>query len=127
MKIQEGLKALYDTADEMGKLRFGAFTPGFSVHEKLLEIIDKHIPKDVSVAQDRLFISLSNYQVFMHRDTCFLPYKYFIVSSTLLFSVKEKPNRFEISKSRLFNPVFGCKLFYTLLFNGSGARCISCY
>lgn len=59
-KVTEGLNMMYALAQELNTLRFGAITPGFLLNERLTKIVDEHIPKDITPAQGRLFISLTH-------------------------------------------------------------------
>ncbi|VDN59675.1 unnamed protein product [Dracunculus medinensis] len=61
-KIQDALKKFYLLAEEVNGLPLGAFTPGFSLNDRLISLVDDHIPSDVSSLQDRLFISVTNYK-----------------------------------------------------------------
>lgn len=54
---------MYALAQELNTLRFGAITPGFLLNERLTKIVDEHIPKDITPAQGRLFISLTHQKV----------------------------------------------------------------
>jgi len=51
---------LYELAEKLNNMRFGALSPGFNMNETLRELIDAVIPEDISPAQDRLFISVTH-------------------------------------------------------------------
>ncbi|VDD93319.1 unnamed protein product [Enterobius vermicularis] len=58
-KIEDGLDKMYSLAKEVSSLRFGAWTSGFRLSEKLASIVEAFIPDDISRAQDNLYISLT--------------------------------------------------------------------
>uniref|UniRef100_A0A1I7XEV7 PNPLA domain-containing protein n=1 Tax=Heterorhabditis bacteriophora TaxID=37862 RepID=A0A1I7XEV7_HETBA len=59
-KINLGLNVLYEMADELNNLKFGALTPGYYLNHRLIKVVDDYIPEDISLAQNKLFISLTN-------------------------------------------------------------------
>ncbi|KAH7728958.1 Patatin-like phospholipase family protein [Aphelenchoides avenae] len=59
-KLEDGLKQMYELADEIHRLRLGAMTPGFRLNERLALIVDRFLPDDVQYANDRLRISVTN-------------------------------------------------------------------
>lgn len=50
-------------ATEIHSLRFGALSPNFVLHKSLQKIVDLYIPEDISNAQDRLYISVTDQKV----------------------------------------------------------------
>ncbi|KAI6204604.1 Patatin-like phospholipase domain-containing protein 4 [Aphelenchoides besseyi] len=58
-KLEDGLNQMYEMADELHALRLGALTPGYFLSERLFSVVNRHLPDDVSEANDRLFISLT--------------------------------------------------------------------
>ncbi|CAJ0949868.1 unnamed protein product, partial [Mesorhabditis belari] len=60
--LLKGLATFYKMAHELHRLPYGALTPGYVLQKRLLEIVDEHIPEDISAAQGRLMISLTNYK-----------------------------------------------------------------
>jgi hypothetical protein len=57
--LQDGLKVLFRTADEVHSLPFGALTPGFAMGNHLKAIVIDFIPDDISIANGRLFVSMT--------------------------------------------------------------------
>lgn len=58
-KMEPALNVLYEMADELISLRFGALTPGYCLNERLIKVVDGFLPHDISPAQGRLFISVT--------------------------------------------------------------------
>lgn len=61
--LQKGFNDVIKMATEIHSLRFGALSPNFALHKSLQKIIDLYIPEDISNAQDRLYISLTDQKV----------------------------------------------------------------
>jgi len=61
-KLRMGLDILYDLADELAALKYGALTPGYSFSDRLMSIVERTLPDDISSAEDRLFISVTRYR-----------------------------------------------------------------
>ncbi|CAJ0606987.1 unnamed protein product [Cylicocyclus nassatus] len=59
-KIEPATQVLYALGEELMKLNFGALTPGYYLNERLIKIVDDFLPDDISPAQGRLYISLTN-------------------------------------------------------------------
>ncbi|KAL3990623.1 Patatin-like phospholipase family protein [Acanthocheilonema viteae] len=57
---EKGFNDVIKMATEIHSLRFGALSPNFALHKSLQKIIDLYIPEDISNAQDRLYISLTD-------------------------------------------------------------------
>uniref|UniRef100_A0A8R1XXP7 PNPLA domain-containing protein n=1 Tax=Onchocerca volvulus TaxID=6282 RepID=A0A8R1XXP7_ONCVO len=57
---EKGFNDVIKMAAEIHSLRFGALSPNFMLHKSLQKIIDLYIPEDISNAQDRLYISLTD-------------------------------------------------------------------
>uniref|UniRef100_A0A1I7V6X9 PNPLA domain-containing protein n=2 Tax=Loa loa TaxID=7209 RepID=A0A1I7V6X9_LOALO len=57
---EKGFNDVIKMATEIHSLRFGALSPNFALHKSLQRIIDLYIPEDISNAQDRLYISLTD-------------------------------------------------------------------
>ncbi|CAJ0587511.1 unnamed protein product, partial [Mesorhabditis spiculigera] len=61
-KLPAALATFYKMATELHSLPFGALTPKYTLQDRLLEVVDAHLPEDISPAQGRLMVSLTNYQ-----------------------------------------------------------------
>ncbi|CAG9535685.1 unnamed protein product [Cercopithifilaria johnstoni] len=59
-QLHKGFNDVIKMATEIHSLRFGALSPNFALHKSLQRIIDLYIPEDISNAQDRLYISLTD-------------------------------------------------------------------
>jgi len=57
--LEDGLKEMYDMADELNRLPLGALSPGFFLAQRLGTIVNRYLPDDVSKADNRLFISIT--------------------------------------------------------------------
>jgi len=57
--LDSGLENLILLAEELNSYRLGALHPGFMLADRLSHIVDAYIPADISVAQGRLFISVT--------------------------------------------------------------------
>uniref|UniRef100_A0A0R3RYS3 PNPLA domain-containing protein n=1 Tax=Elaeophora elaphi TaxID=1147741 RepID=A0A0R3RYS3_9BILA len=57
---EKGFNDVIKMATEIHSLRFGALSPNFALHKSLEKILDLYIPEDISNAQDRLYISLTD-------------------------------------------------------------------
>jgi len=58
--IPDGLKLLYTLAEEVNMLRYGALTPGFVLNERLLAVVQAHLPQDISPSNGVLYISVTH-------------------------------------------------------------------
>ncbi|GMR50714.1 hypothetical protein PMAYCL1PPCAC_20909, partial [Pristionchus mayeri] len=61
-KLDESMEVIMAMADKIHSLPFGALTPGFNLGEQLVEVLGKFFPQDISVADHRLFISLTQHK-----------------------------------------------------------------
>uniref|UniRef100_A0A914BZZ3 PNPLA domain-containing protein n=1 Tax=Acrobeloides nanus TaxID=290746 RepID=A0A914BZZ3_9BILA len=61
-KLKDGLDLLYKLANELHSMSGGAMAPGFYLAERLTQVVEPFIPEDISAAQNRLFISLTQQQ-----------------------------------------------------------------
>ncbi|VDO30157.1 unnamed protein product [Brugia timori] len=57
---EKGFNDVIKMATEIHSLRFGALSPDFALHRSLQKIVDFYIPEDISNAQDKLYISLTD-------------------------------------------------------------------
>jgi len=57
--LDSGLENLILLADELNTYTLGALHPGLNLADRLSHIVDEYIPEDVTVAQGRLFISVT--------------------------------------------------------------------
>ena len=71
--VQTKCALLYELAEKLNNMRFGALSPGFNMNDTLRELIDAVIPEDISPAQNRLFISVTHQTVRILR--CFVSYR----------------------------------------------------
>lgn len=69
--LQKGFNDVIKMATEIHSLRFGALSPNFALHKSLQKIIDLYIPEDISDAQDRLYVSLTDQKVKFLHQKCF--------------------------------------------------------
>ncbi|GMT34870.1 hypothetical protein PFISCL1PPCAC_26167, partial [Pristionchus fissidentatus] len=60
--MDRSMAAMCEMADELNALKLGALTPGFYLGERLVQIVDELLPKDISKANHRLFISLTHHK-----------------------------------------------------------------
>uniref|UniRef100_A0A0N4ZW01 PNPLA domain-containing protein n=1 Tax=Parastrongyloides trichosuri TaxID=131310 RepID=A0A0N4ZW01_PARTI len=58
--FNQSMVQIMEMADETNSLAFGAITNGFSIHEKLVEAVNRIIPEDVSCLKNKLYISMTN-------------------------------------------------------------------
>ncbi|CAJ0583440.1 unnamed protein product, partial [Mesorhabditis spiculigera] len=61
-RLHKGLATFYQMAIELHSLPMGALTPKYVLQDRLLQIVDDHIPNDISPAQNRLMVSLTSYE-----------------------------------------------------------------
>ena len=66
-KLEESLALLYEVADELNSMTFGALTPGFYLNERIAGIAQRYLPEDISPAQNKLYISLTRNRVCVQR------------------------------------------------------------
>ncbi|EJW77847.1 hypothetical protein WUBG_11244, partial [Wuchereria bancrofti] len=57
---EKGFNDVIKMATEIISLRFGVLSPNFALHKSLQKIVDLYIPEDISNAQDKLCISLTD-------------------------------------------------------------------
>ncbi|GMR33155.1 hypothetical protein PMAYCL1PPCAC_03350, partial [Pristionchus mayeri] len=78
-ELDRSMETMYDVSDELNNLKFGALTPGFYLGERLVEIVDKFIPQDVSKANHRLFISLTHHKTRENRLVSTYPDREYLI------------------------------------------------
>ncbi|VDK59928.1 unnamed protein product [Cylicostephanus goldi] len=59
-RVEPATQVLYALGEELMTLRFGALTPGYYLNERLIKIVDDFLPDDISPAQGKLYVSLTN-------------------------------------------------------------------
>uniref|UniRef100_A0A8R1HL62 PNPLA domain-containing protein n=1 Tax=Caenorhabditis japonica TaxID=281687 RepID=A0A8R1HL62_CAEJA len=56
-KISVAVEEIYKMADKVNEAPLGAMTPGFTIGDKLRAIVEQFIPDDISIIEDKLFVS----------------------------------------------------------------------
>jgi predicted acylesterase/phospholipase RssA len=82
-KLEESLALLYECADELNTMTFGAMTPGFYINERIANIARKFVPDDISPAQNKLYISLTRHRDKMNRIVSTYPDKEYLIKCLL--------------------------------------------
>uniref|UniRef100_A0AC35TWF8 PNPLA domain-containing protein n=1 Tax=Rhabditophanes sp. KR3021 TaxID=114890 RepID=A0AC35TWF8_9BILA len=57
--FDESIKLFLDVSQELNELTFGALTPGFSMHEKLILLADKILPDKIEFRLKKVYISMT--------------------------------------------------------------------
>lgn len=89
--LEDGLSQLVLLANEINSYKFGALSPGVNLSERLLSIIEQNIPSDISIAQDRLLLSLTR-----TRD----------YSNTIISKFENRQHLIECLNATCFVPVY---------------------
>jgi hypothetical protein len=82
-KLEASLALLYECADELNTMTFGALTPGFYINERIAGIARQFIQEDISPAQHKLYISLTRHRDKMNRIVSTYPDKEYLIKCLL--------------------------------------------
>ncbi|VDM99476.1 unnamed protein product, partial [Thelazia callipaeda] len=80
---EKGFNDLIKMAKEVHELRFGVLSSSFVFDERLRKVVDLYIPDDVSMAQGRLFISLTNQKNNVNRIISEFPSRDYLIECLL--------------------------------------------
>ncbi|GMT02855.1 hypothetical protein PENTCL1PPCAC_25029, partial [Pristionchus entomophagus] len=78
-KLEKSMEMMYDMGDELNSLKFGALTPGFYLGERLVKTVDELLPQDITKANHRLFISVTQHKTRENRLVSVYPDRDYLI------------------------------------------------
>uniref|UniRef100_A0A2A6BGP7 PNPLA domain-containing protein n=1 Tax=Pristionchus pacificus TaxID=54126 RepID=A0A2A6BGP7_PRIPA len=80
-QLERSMEVMCEMADELNSLKFGALSPGFFLGERLVKIVDEFLPQDITKANHRLFISLTQHKTRENRLVSVYPTREYLITS----------------------------------------------